>query len=589
MTVAEPVLRLGFVASPIDEGLRNHASFDYFASLTALVVAELQNDFDVVINVPRGSLSAAPDVQAEHLLRIASRQPGYYGGVVVAGIDPARLRSAVRQLLAHGVPVFTIDMPWVTSPVGTEAVEDVISVYPDNVAGGREAAKALWDYAGGLQLAIKDRHFVVLSAGRASAARVEGFCAEIGVRSQREDLVRVVKVPEFDRRSGEDAIDDLLAHGEDFAGIAGIFCCNDEIALGARSALMRRFPEKGVGPATAIVGFDGIRDVRVLIDDPHERWMLNSVEIPIGEMAKALKRSISGLLREHKPGERPSPVACGLLKPLNPPRDVRAKSVTPRATARGGVTLVAVLHGLGSGDPAFWGTTIDELARDARLRDNRIRPRLIRYETTRRPDGVISRAFRLVRGSSGALQNLELLGESVRTQVDGAMRDMAADRVLLLGHSLGGLVCASALGQWFAAQQPSRRPRVLGLGTVASPLGGAKLAGTVANLTRFYGRNVQIDDLAVDSDRRRRVIGDFYQYYLQGANGEWTPFRASSEEVLDAEQSELWPGEFDVSQWRERAKVLQGTHSGCIQDLGRGNQNYEIIVNWILTRAAASS
>ncbi len=163
--------------------------------------------------------------------------------------------------------------------------------------------------------------------GEARFAAYRAALADAGLRYD-EALVRHGK---FVRRSGEEAMSDLLARHEPPDVVVA---ANDSMALGAISALLRR--GLSVPQDVAVTGFDDLSMAR--LNDPP----LTTVAQPLKPMIERAVRSVVAQLR----GQAVEPLVtlparlivrescgCGLERHLSPPSS-RPASVTPAAFMR---------------------------------------------------------------------------------------------------------------------------------------------------------------------------------------------------------------------------------------------------------------
>jgi hypothetical protein len=141
-----------------------------------------------------------------------------------------------------------------------------------------------------------------------------------------------------------------------------------------------------------------------------------------------------------------------------------------------------------------------------------------------------------------------------------------AGKVKLIGHSMGGLVVAAAIGHGLArgnTRDLETFKLISGIAFVATPLGGAHLAKVTGRLTRLIGENIHISDLRKDSASRKAIVTRFINHALEKENPiSLTIFRASADSVVN--QSELVE---PLGTLRFDTDVLNGEHSDCIQNL----------------------
>jgi ribose transport system substrate-binding protein len=167
--------------------------------------------------------------------------------LVVTPCDPVAVGAAIEQANRAGLPVFTVDI----ASAGRRG-EVVTHVGSDNVEGGRKAGQLLVKALGGRGIVL-----MVMHPGIASMLdRIRGFREVVG--ASRGILV-VGEIPIFGKAREESAarVGEMLGR----SAVKGIFCCNDEFALGAAAAV----EAAGRAGQVFIVGFDGTDEARQAI------------------------------------------------------------------------------------------------------------------------------------------------------------------------------------------------------------------------------------------------------------------------------------------------------------------------------------
>ncbi|MDH4118760.1 MAG: hypothetical protein OEX04_10305 [Acidimicrobiia bacterium] len=241
--------------------------------------------------------------------------------------------------------------------------------------------------------------------------------------------------------------------------------------------------------------------------------------------------------------------------------------------------LAVLVHGLGANAHDFWGSTPEALCDSDALRPD-VEIKFWGYETTARPRPV-HRVLRPL-GMGSPLESVDSLGEHLLSRLRGWYRDGHYDEVKLLGHSMGGLVVAAAVGRALEENRSADQGLIDTLSAVAfvaTPLGGAKLAGRASPLFGLFGRNVHRDDLDPGSKSRARVVNRFIGQAVRSGRVPLTIFRASNDQVVEPDElDEPFAGDTTLSYRRE---VLSGTHSGCVQNLAPGSDDLRALVRWV--------
>ncbi|ARX83617.1 transporter [Streptomyces alboflavus] len=160
--------------------------------------------------------------------------------VIVNPVDSDAVGPAARAANKADIPVIAADR-------GVNKADVATLVASDNVAGGRQAAKALADKLGG-----KGEVVVLQGTAGTSASRERGQGFAEGIKAFPGIKVVAKQPADFDRTKGLDVMTNLLQGNP---GVDGVFAENDEMALGAVKALGDK-----AGRSVSVVGFDGTPD-----------------------------------------------------------------------------------------------------------------------------------------------------------------------------------------------------------------------------------------------------------------------------------------------------------------------------------------
>jgi ribose transport system substrate-binding protein len=167
--------------------------------------------------------------------------------MIVCPCDSRSVGASIAAANQAKIPVFTADIAS-NSPMG----KVVAHIAPDNVAGGRAAAKLLAQAIGDQGKVVVLSHPEVASV----ADRVRGFKEELAAHPN----VKLVAELSSDgkRDKAVRVMEDLLqAHGD----LAGVFGINDDTALGALAAI----EAAGKAGQIKIVGYDATPEARAKI------------------------------------------------------------------------------------------------------------------------------------------------------------------------------------------------------------------------------------------------------------------------------------------------------------------------------------
>lgn len=165
---------------------------------------------------------------------------GSMKAVIVNPVDSDAVGPAARAAGKADIPVVAADR-------GVNKADIATLVASDNVAGGKQAAKALADKLGG-----KGEVVVLQGTAGTSASRERGRGFAEGIKAYPGIKVVAEQPADFDRTKGLDVMTNLLQGNR---GVDGVFAENDEMALGAVKALGDK-----AGRTVSVVGFDGTPD-----------------------------------------------------------------------------------------------------------------------------------------------------------------------------------------------------------------------------------------------------------------------------------------------------------------------------------------
>lgn len=334
--------------------------FDFFVIVAARLSIDLRHkDYEVILKVPRSQENAAVDqnIFLEELYNVEDLRSSY-SGIVIAPFDTDASEKLLAALLRKNqkegnIPIVTIDKKYKSAEDGKLLNFPGISapsyVICDAEAGGRLAATSLIKY----YVNNQRKHLVILivTGLEGSQERVEGFNNRIDEhrRSHRQFNPRIVYDNVkwnggFDRQKTKEKI---LGNFEEIValGVNAMFCCNDEMALGIRDALvaklntlsaeldlitqkleevinrieihelrkdsdqasnavhneqdkrtkqelekqMRKLEDQinWIDNNPKIVGFDGIQEMKFYLKN-NDKWILNTVDVQVHEQVSSL-------------------------------------------------------------------------------------------------------------------------------------------------------------------------------------------------------------------------------------------------------------------------------------------------------------
>jgi ribose transport system substrate-binding protein len=207
-----------------------------------------RDDYDLIVNGIKDERDLAQQVKL--LEQMVDRG---VDAIVIAPADSRALVPACRRAQKEGVVVINIDNKLDAEVLEAENVQ-IPFVGPDNRAGARAVGEVL-----AKQLKAGDE-----------VAIIEGVRSTFNSQQRRlgfEDAMSAANIKVVDAQSGEWEMDRAnkvaSAMLSEHAGLKALLCCNDNMALGALSAVKAA----GRSGEVLVIGFDNISDIRAKVGD----------------------------------------------------------------------------------------------------------------------------------------------------------------------------------------------------------------------------------------------------------------------------------------------------------------------------------
>ncbi len=231
----------------------------------------------------------------------------------------------------------------------------------------------------------------------------------------------------------------------------------------------------------------------------------------------------------------------------------------------GNSTLVLLLHGLGSNVDRTWSKAAPVLFAD---------PGLVHvdfegwnYATTKLKSRI-------------PMKRVEAPLHEIASTLDQeiARHQEKYARVVVMAHSLGGLLVMAAVGHLLLSARPERIQRLAGLGFVATPVAGSHISELLDQVWNLFGISDHTRDTKLSSSWRKMLERTFTHMVAQAGSQpdlwdphrRWVPvhsFRALEDEAV------LTDGPFIATH-------LAGNHGGCL-DFEKWPSNGEIVSDWL--------
>lgn len=270
---------------------------DYFSVLVSELAQRIHSqDRDLVLKVP--APRKVDDEQIKLFNRIIDRIDNYSGIIISPFSTDSLKRQVIRFLEINKLfPICTIDKGFERHFKDFETRHVFVPPFVtcDNFQGGELAADCFIEYF--KKKVINRPKIGIIKGLEASEERIGGFIKRLNNGLGKNSYMPKVSEPiSYQRIPAIDATREILEYFENGSNritqINSIFCCNDEMALGAREALIQyeyMLKAKGIQEKlnVKIVGFDGIRDVTYLIDKK-DRWILNTIDQMLPEQVREL-------------------------------------------------------------------------------------------------------------------------------------------------------------------------------------------------------------------------------------------------------------------------------------------------------------
>jgi predicted nucleotide-binding protein len=265
---------------------------NFFPRLANEIIKEAEkNYYDVILkmaSLPEDDYNAPEELYLWHELIINNSID--YDVICIITSDPRHTLNMVIELMKKtDKQVITIDVRFTQEK---EFQKHGLSLPPilqvDNIKGGELAAEIFNEY---FQLMVKNNPIILTIPGpqrlQHSNDRLDGFTIKMKQLLPKSNIIKLAHA-DWSRSKAETILLSFLGLNPE-TSLNGIFACNDEMALGARRALIKAEKNNLIktNQIIKIVGFDNIYEFQQLID-LGDKYLLGTIDQNLGLMAKSL-------------------------------------------------------------------------------------------------------------------------------------------------------------------------------------------------------------------------------------------------------------------------------------------------------------
>lgn len=279
--------------------------FDLIVSSVSITAH--REHLNVIVKVPNARFEAA----AQNSLINAVCDNLVHGEVVVVvPAEPEAVKDDLSRLCsAHRTipPLVALDIP--LKPVSGGDITNMQFPYVgvDNTRGAELAADAFSAYFRDKGI-LKPAIYVLLGPSNISQWRIRADAFIARFTANTEGVCVIIESGAVSRWDRQIARDMTYRHLTSSGTVDGIFACNDDLAIGARQAVLQWRRADNVKPVR-IIGFDGIDEMYDLLAQ-RDDIMLATVNVRIAEQVRSIMQLVTA-----KVEGRPQPFDQRLIPP----------------------------------------------------------------------------------------------------------------------------------------------------------------------------------------------------------------------------------------------------------------------------------
>jgi hypothetical protein len=278
------------VTAPISKLDRSIDSFDFFAGLVSELAIVLQRRYpnsEIIIKVPGITI----DYHSDQIGFVNAGIQKKYDCIIISPYDVNNIimefnewKNAIKE---QKIVFIDQGFEFISSEQVAFFVEDYIEmpayVQANWMQGGQAAAESAYTYL--LKRDIKSPLIVLLEGGVGSKERISGFRDHMNSKKSEVYPTFYTHNALYDKQLAKEFflsyIEKCISSSK-YVDI--VFAANDEMALGAREALNILKEQKSEKALkyfseiqTKIIGFDGIKDLTLLIDSYQDKYIYDTI------------------------------------------------------------------------------------------------------------------------------------------------------------------------------------------------------------------------------------------------------------------------------------------------------------------------
>lgn len=241
--------------------------------------------------------------------------------------------------------------------------------------------------------------------------------------------------------------------------------------------------------------------------------------------------------------------------------------------------LIVFVHGLGADDYDWWGSTRTQII-ERYQSDEETDVFFYNYKTEK-VSGIINRV-KLLFGFGTNLADLEGLGGLLSAAIDNKLNGKDYEEIKLFGHSMGGIVIASALWKIKNNLVYSHiYNKVSSVALCGTPLGGSLIAARISRIP--WTASKQAISLKYQNKTLVHIVNNFSSIVSIDKDEEDKPslvfFVIEDDEVVQGDNEKF--NTFPVDVVRISSYSMSGGHVGAVQNLTIDSDEFNNIVTWI--------